>query len=269
MLVNQADWPMRRPVGLLVAAGAVTMTAGILIGRYAIPSSPSVGIQGQPPPRVDTRPTATAPNTARPTVIPATTPPGSGSTVPPTAHPAAGQIPGMPTHINEFGIPVGYPHTEAGAISACGNYVAAYVDRRNRNASQIKKIFDSISISEVADKLSNQIVSADSITAKNFGLTSINSPDMLLNIRPLGYSIKSSSSNQVTVSVWSVAGIGSYDNKASFAPQQSWGTDICTVTWQDDDWKLSNAGDGSNGPSLTERAAEGIERFIYIGRPAK
>ncbi len=259
---------MRRLVGLLVATGAVTVTAGILIGRYAIPSSHSVSIQGQPPPRIDSRPTSAASNTTSPTVVPGTSPTGSGTTAPPAAHPT-GQIPGMPTRINEFGIPVGYPHTEAGAISACGNYVAAYVDRRNRDASQLKKIFGSISTPEAVDKLTDQINSADSTTAKNLGLTSINSPDMLFNIRPLGYSVKSFDSNRITISVWSTAAVGSYSNKENTTPQQSWGTDICTVTWQDGDWKLSNAGDGPNGPSLTERAAEGIGRFIYIGRPAE
>ncbi|WP_250281560.1 hypothetical protein [Frankia sp. CiP1_Cm_nod2] len=266
MLVNQADWPMRRPVGLLVAAGAVTMTAGILIGRYAIPSSPSVGIQGQPPPRVDTRPTATAPNTAHPTVIPATTPPGSGSTVPPTAHPAAGQIPGMPTHINEFGIPVGYPHTEAGAISACGNYVAAYSATHNREPSRIRAILDSISETTAVNELANNIIEIDKKNAVIYNVTSINDPKIGFNHRILGFEVQQKAPDSITISIWSSASFGNYEDvDKKLLPQIHWGTDICTVRWLKDDWKIVDFSDGPGGPSITERAAEEYQRFIYVG----
>ncbi len=271
MLVNQTVWPTRRFVGILVATGAVIMTAGVLFGRYVVPASGSTGTRERPVPRagaqpsVGAHPTTGASGAATPVVVPR---PGESKATTPPAQ-AAGLLPGTPTRVNEFGIPVGYPHSEAGAISACGNYVNAYVDRRNRDASQIKKIFNAISFPEVADKLAERIISADSTTAKNFGLTSVNSPQMSFNIRPAGYSVQSASTNQAVVSVWSTAGVGIYSDGGKLAPQQSWGTDICTVIWQDGDWKLSDAGDGPNSPSITDRSAEAFERFIYVGRPAE
>ncbi len=153
-MVNQDGWATRRLAGLLAATGVVTMIAGVLLGRYAFPAPDATATQprgAEPVGRM--QPSASSTVVARPSE-------GSGTgTSPPQAPTQTGrQLPGMPTRINEFGIPVGYPHTEAGAISACGNYVAAYVDRRNRDTYQIKKVFNEISITGVAEKLSERII---------------------------------------------------------------------------------------------------------------
>ncbi len=266
MLVNQADWPMRRLVGLLVATGAVTVTAGILIGRYMIPSSDSTGIQGQPLPRVDTRPTSAVSNAVPPTVVPRTTPTGSETTAPPTQ--AARQIPGMPTRINEFGIPVGYPHTEAGAISACGNYISTIQEPRNRDKSRIDPIFRSIALPASVEPLTKKILDADSQTIRKFSIPSINDPKFGFTLRAVGYKTLSNKSDEVIVSVWSTSSVGLYgDSSSTLAPQEKWGTDICKVSWQDGDWKLADADDGADTPAITSREAEAIQRFIFAGRP--
>ncbi len=248
----------------------VALIVGLLLGRYLLPASKAPVARSPVEPVGSARPNAEASTAvvARPSDG-GTSQPGTNPPQTPAAAPAGRGLPGMPTRTNEFGIPVGYPHTEAGAISACGNYVAAYIDRHNRDASQIRKIFASIGIADATDKLSDKVISADATTVRNFGLTSINSPQMSFNIRPIGYSVQSSKKDQVVVSVWSTAGVGLYADSGKLVPQQSWGTDICTVAWSDADWKLSDAGDGPNGPSITEQAAEGFERFIYVGRPAQ
>ncbi len=266
MLVNQADWPVRRLVGLLVATGAVTVTAGILIGRYMIPSSYSAGIQGQPAPRIDTRPTSAASKAVPPTAVPRSTPTGSETTAPPTQ--AARQIPGMPTRVNEFGIPVGYPHTEAGAISACGNYVAAYSATYNREPSRIHAIFKSISETSIASKLADRIIEVDKNNSTSYGATSISDPKISFNSRILGFEVQQKTPDSATVSVWSSASFGAYDNTdTKLLPQVRWGTDVCTVHWFEDDWKIVDASDGPGGPSITERAAEGYQRFTYVRGP--
>lgn len=194
---------------------------------------------------------------------PAAAPTGGGS-APPVA--AAGRgIAGAPTRVNSLGIPVGYPHTQAGAISACGNYISSIQNLDSRNRSRLDAIFASIGTSKSATALTQKILSSDSQTAKNFGVPSINSPNFTFDLRVVGYKIQKSSRDDVTISVWSTAGVGVLNGSEDLAPQQIWGTDICTVTWSDQDWRLSNAGDGPNGPSITERAADDINRFAYAG----
>ncbi len=174
----------------------------------------------------------------------------------------------MPTRTNEFGIPVGYPHTEAGAISACGNYVAAYSFARNREPSRIHAVLTSISETTVVSKLANRIIEVDKKNSTSYGATSINDPKISFNSRILGFEVQQKTLDTVTVSIWSSASFGAYENTdVNLLPQARWGTDICAVTWFNNDWKITDANDGPGGPVITERAAEGYQRFTYVGGP--
>ncbi len=174
----------------------------------------------------------------------------------------------MPTRTNEFGIPVGYPHTEAGAISACGNYISAIQAPGNRNGTRIRPIFESIAIPTSIESLSKKVSDADLELTKKFDISSINDPKLGFLLRVVGYKTLSSKNDNVTVSVWSTSSVGVYgDSNPTLSPQEKWGTDICKVSWNGGDWKLSDANDGSDGPSITSREAEAIQLFTFIGRP--
>lgn len=95
----------------------------------------------------------------------------------------------------------------------------------------------------------------------------MNSPQLNFNIRTVGYQVLSYNDAVVKVSIWGTVGLGRYDGTDSQAPQQGWGTDICTVQWTGNDWQLEDDQDGLAGPAITERAAEGMSRFIYVGGP--
>ncbi len=244
------------------------MIAGVLLGRYAFPAPDATVTQprrAEPVGRVQPGAEASSTVVARPSEGG-----GTGTSPPqtPTLTQPGRQLPGMPTRINEFGIPVGYPHTEAGAISACGNYVAAYSFAYNREPSRIHAVLTSISEKKVVNKLADRIIEIDKVNTANYDSKSINDPRISFNSRILGFKIQQNTPDITTVSIWSSTSFGAYENtNVSLLPQVRWGTDVCVVHWFDNDWKIADANDGPSGPFITERAAEGYQRFTYVGGP--
>jgi hypothetical protein len=255
-LTNQA-WTPRRLVAALAVTGTFAMIGGVFVGYFVLPAPDSDTRTGG---NMNARPT---PNATVPTVVAAhpgtANPSGTGSEA----------FPGAPTRINEFGVPVGYPHTEAGAISACGNYVSAYSDIRNREPTRIRQVLGSFSLPEAATGVADFITKADQNIASRLGVPAVNDPNVNFNLRVLGFRVESFNEISSTISVWSVGGTGRYGApRQEVSPQQRWGTDSCTVRWLKNDWKLSGATDGPTGPLITERPGESIRRFAYIGGPA-
>jgi hypothetical protein len=248
--------------GTCIVTAAAAGSAGVVIGQHTSGGGSSGNDAGGPG--------ATSATTSQPspaatvvTVIPSATSVGADNTAAPT-----GSLPGAPSRVNQFGIPVGYPHTEPGAISACGNYVSAYMAAGNREPTRIRNVLNSISISGVADKVSKSIIDTDTQTEKNFGIQSINSPEAAFNLRVVGYHTQSFTPAKASVQIWANASVGVYGSSAELAPQESWGTDVCTVAWTGGDWKLADAGNGPDGPSPTDRASEQFQRFILQGAPS-
>jgi hypothetical protein len=175
-------------------------------------------------------------------------------------------VPGVPSRINELGIPVGYPHTEAGAISACANYSSAWGDVHNREPSRIKAVFNAIAVPESATRLANKIIENDKEIIKVYGQSSIEAPGLNFNTRSAGYATRSYNENSADITIWGIVGLGLYGSKdPKLAPRQGWGTDYCSLSWNAGDWKVTDASDGPSTPDINERAAEGFHRFILVG----
>ncbi|MBL7496767.1 hypothetical protein I6A84_23920 [Frankia sp. CNm7] len=255
------DWATRRLILVIAVTAIVMLPAGVGIG-WALASS---GSSASPTPQAQASQASTPPSPTQSTVAVVPSPSADGGDH--TAEPA-GSLPGAPSRVNEFGIPVGYPHTQAGAISACGNYVSAYMNSGNREPSRIRAVLNSISAADVAERLSKAIGDADAKTAQNFGIPSINSPQAAFNLRVVGYRVQDFASNKALIQIWATGSVGVYEGSPDLSPQENWGTDICTVTWNGEDWKLADAGNGPNGPVPTERASEQFQRFLLQGAPA-
>ncbi len=117
----------------------------------------------------------------------------------------------------------------------------------------------------MANKLAAKISAADKKNAEDYNVSTVTSPAVNFDIRVAGYQVKSHKVNAATVLVWSSASFGVYGSTDELAPQERWGTDECSVAWNNGDWRLSNSGDGPDGPDISERAADGYERFTYVG----
>ncbi|KJE22806.1 hypothetical protein FF36_02784 [Frankia torreyi] len=255
----------RRLIIIIVATGAVSVIGGVVIGRYVIPdkgASPDTASVA-PAPAPSTAP-ATSPAAISPT--PTLVPKPDSAEGKPLDSASGSQVPGLPARINEFGIPVGYPHTEAGAVSACANYDAITGTLRNREPSRIRKMYESIALPESSKRIADLIIKNDEDSAKAYDVPSIQSPNFSLIGRGTGYAVRSYNENEANVTIWGTIAFGIYGNpNPNLAPRQGWGTDFCQIVWNEGDWKLKDASDGPAQPDITERAAEGFKEFLLVG----
>ncbi|CAO5248056.1 hypothetical protein [Frankia sp. AgKG'84/4] len=260
------DTVASRLIMIIATASAVSVISGVLIGRYAIPNNstspdPTSVASSQSPGEPADKPTPSASATALvPTSVP---PPTTTSGGPATAE---GAVPGTPTRINQYGIPIGYPRTQAGAVSACANYDAINGKLQNREPTTIRRLYASVATPEASKRLSDLIIENDKKSAKTYGVPSIQAPNFGFIGRATGYSVQSYSDDKADVTIWGVLGFGIYNSAdANLSPKEGWATDTCRVIWSDGDWKLEDAGDGPANPAITERAAEGFKEFLLVG----
>jgi hypothetical protein len=117
----------------------------------------------------------------------------------------------------------------------------------------------------VAGTLADRIVQIDKQNVLDYKIRSINDPRVNFNTRIVGYKVQTKSADSVTVAVWGTTSFGLYDTTdTKLIPRERWGSDVCSVQWSSEDWKIVNAQDGPGGPSITEREAEGYQRFVYV-----
>jgi hypothetical protein len=251
----------RALIGAFAAATSGAFLVGLATDHYVIGGG---GHAAQENRGISATPAATSQPSPSATVL-TVVPPATSAGADHTAEPA-GSLPGAPSRVNEFGIPVGYPHTEAGAISACGNYVSAYSDVRNREPSRIAKIFDTIAVPQSAKKLTDQVIAADKKNSTDYGVSSALSPKVNFDIRVAGYTVQSYTPQAASITVWGISSFGVYDSTdVKTAPRAGWGTDACKVQWYSGDWRIQDAGDGGFGPDITERGSESFTHFLYVG----
>ncbi|TCJ35416.1 hypothetical protein [Parafrankia sp. BMG5.11] len=257
--MSLAEWAIRRLIIVIVATATVSAIGAGALGFFMGRNSSDDG----PKASADPEPVSDVPTEAPPTGTPAVVVPPSSEA---TAAPAAGDSPiGAPTRVNQFGVPVGYPHTEAGAISACGNYIAATSMARNREHTRSHDLILSISDEETAKRLSDLLSGIDAETAKNFGVPSVISPQFTLNHRVIGYRVSNFNGGESKVEVLSAIAAGVSGESPNLQPAMHWGTDICTINWDGSDWKLRDVSGGVEGHAMTERSSEAFERFALSG----
>ncbi|MCL9760738.1 hypothetical protein [Frankia sp. AiPa1] len=252
----------RRLIIIIVATGTAGVLVGVVVGRYAVPNNPkSPDTASVAPSAVSTASPAVTTPTA--TLVPNPQPSASSSA---QTSDGGSQIAGVPTRTNEFGIPVGYPRDQAGAISACANYDRAWGVPANRVPSRIHDMFRSISLPSDADRIANTILEVDKKNAEYLKVNSLQSPSVNWIGRVIGYSVTSYNENTANIRLWGIVGFGVYDSSnPELAPREGWGTDDCQVVWNSGDWKLTDAKDGPWTPAITERTAESFRDFILVG----
>lgn len=256
-----AEIVARRLIIIVVTASALSALAGVVIGRYGLPYNPKSPDTAS----VQPSPASTAPGVTSPTAALVPSPqPSAGKPEQPAD--GASQIPGLPTRTNEFDIPVGYPRSEAGAVSACANYDRAYGIPANRTPTRVHDMFRSISTPSDGERLASTVLEIDKRNAEYLKVNSLQSPAVNWVGRVTGYSVTSYNENTANIRLWGIVGFGIYNSSdPNLAPREGWGTDDCQVVWDSGDWKLKDAKDGPWTPAITERTAESFRDFILVG----
>lgn len=153
------------------------------------------------------------------------------------------------TQPTQDGVPVGYPHTQNGAVAAAVNDEMArstasyFTDSAARNAV--------LSVIMAPQSLSSEENSEGQATASvlgNLGLSQGQSSSLMVRSAPMGTKVDAYATNVTTVEVWMAGVVGVTDNSSSLTPTASWDTYTYTLTWINGDWKAESIS-AANGPT--------------------
>jgi len=139
------------------------------------------------------------------------------------------------------GVPIGYPHTARGAESAAANYVVAYSSSAMINPTERHKLIDAIADPVIASDLQTQLDTAYTQVDNSLGLSADGVPPsgqtFVQRSAPVGVTLVKSSSNDATVSVWTVTLSGLAGQGSTHPVVENWSTITVTLRWTGGDWK--------------------------------
>lgn len=139
------------------------------------------------------------------------------------------------------GVPIGYPHTARGAESAAANYVVAYASSAMVNPTERHKLIDAIADPAIASDLQTQLDTAYTQVDNSLGLSADGVPPsgqtFVQRSAPVGVTLVKSSSNDATVSVWTVTLSGLAGQGSTHPVVENWSTITVTLRWTGGDWK--------------------------------
>jgi len=236
----------RRPV--LIGAALAVLLAGSLLGAYGAGGGNDAG------------------RAVRPAgVVPPSTPPREVS---------AARTEGLQL---VAGVPVGYSHTEAGAISAATNYAIAYGGPAMFVPAQRRAIVDATTDPAVWATQQAQQAALYSATADKFGLDQQGRPtapgvEFVARELPVGARLvayTADAADTAVVAVWEDGLVGLAGAGTTRPVQEGWGTTTVTLRWAAGDWKWT-AGSFTPGPtpitgvqtpSDPQSIADAVEQF--------
>jgi len=185
---------------------------------------------------------------------------GSGSAAPPAGIVLpAGVVPGGPAATRPgslqlvAGVPVGYAHTDAGAVSAATNYAIAYGGPAMFVPAQRRAIVDATTDPAVRAAQQAQQSALYSATADKFGLDQQGRPtapgvEFVARELPVGARLVAYAPNTAVVAVWEDGLVGLAGTGTTRPVQEGWGTTTVTLRWAARDWKWT-AGSFTPGPT--------------------
>lgn len=156
---------------------------------------------------------------------------------------------GAPAPSTEDGVPVGYAHTQGGAISAAVNFEMA---RSTSSYFTDTAVRDQVlSVIMAPQSLASEVAADGQATAGmlgNLGLSQGQTSSLMVRSAPMGTKVDSYASGLATVEVWMAGVVGVTDRSSSLTPTASWDTYTYTLAWVNGDWKAVSIS-AANGPT--------------------
>lgn len=138
-------------------------------------------------------------------------------------------------------IPVGYPHSAAGAEAAAANYVVAFNSADMVSRSVRDRLVNAIADPAIAATLQGQFDAAYAQIETTYGLSSTGAAPagqtFVERAAPVGVSLVSDNGASATVSVWVVTLAGLAGTGSQHAVSEDWATVTVTLSWTRGDWK--------------------------------
>jgi hypothetical protein len=169
---------------------------------------------------------------------------------------------GVPTGTADK-VPVGYPHTSAGAQSAASNYVVAFYTPTMVYSSSRARLINAIADPAIASTLESQLDAAYQQANVGNGLsangTAPTGTTFVERCAPIGSSLVSEHGDTATVSVWAVTVSGLSGTGSTHPVTEAWSTVTVTLHWTQGDWKWVSftAADGPVPTSGQQVASSG------------
>jgi hypothetical protein len=216
-----------------VLLALVLFLGGLLVGRAT-----TRGTVASPTPATSAA-TATTEQTA-----PATSPPAQAERA---ERAAAGQV--GPRDIKS-GVPVGYQHSQQGAVAAAANYASVLsspliLDRARRRAA-----IEALAAPEALARQQRAWDQAAALLSKGLGVGDGGARDgtVLLRAVPVGWRLEKYSGDRATVAIWVTSVGGTFTGSPNDVPvREAWGTTTVELRWVDGDWKQLKA-TNTDGP---------------------
>ena len=147
------------------------------------------------------------------------------------------------------GVPVGYAHTQGGAISAAVNFEMA---RSTSSYFTDTAVRDQVLSAIMAPQsLASEVAADGQATASvlsNLGLSQGQTGSLMVRSAPMGTKVDSYADSLATVEVWMAGVVGVTDHSSGLTPTASWDTYTYTLTWVNGDWKAVSIS-AANGPT--------------------
>jgi hypothetical protein len=229
--------PEQRRVG---AGGMPSMLSMVLLAVVLFLGGLLVG-------RATTRGAATDSPAAAPATTAATAPSDQAQAAPPAtaattpqaqAGEAAADRVGPRQVVNE--VPVGYQHSEAGAVAAAANYAKVLSSELILDKASRRKAIDTLSAPEARARQQRAFDRAVASLAKGLGVKDGGAADgtVLLRAVPVGWRLEAYTGDRATVAIWVTSVAGSLGGSPGGVPvQEGWGTTTVELRWVAGDWK--------------------------------
>jgi hypothetical protein len=213
----------------MVLLAVVLFLGGLLVGRATTRATGA----GAP---------AAAPATAAVTPAPggAATPAGTAATTPQAqAGEAAATGRVGPQRVVDD-VPVGYQHSEQGAVAAAANYAKVLSSELILDKSSRRAAIAALAAPETLARQQRAFDQAVASLTKGLGVGAAGATDgtVLLRAVPVGWRLEEYTGNRATVAIWVTSVLGSLNGPTGGVPvQEGWGTTTVQLRWVGGDWK--------------------------------
>src|SRR5262245_3294184 len=170
-------------------------------------------------------------------------------------------------------VPVGYPHSNAGAEAAAANYLAAYGSEAMFSPTARAEIVNAMVARADQKEITGALNESFGLAGQAYGLDPAGLPakglDLVARTVPVGVTVKSYSPSEAVVDVWAVSIIGLAGETSTRPISEAWNTATVTLRWADGDWKWASMSQrdgptpvsGLQPPSSAGQLAEALLRF--------
>ena len=200
----------------MVLLAVVLFLGGLLVGRATTPT-----VAGAPP------------------AAPATTAATPAAAAPPQAQAGEAATSRVGPSQVVHGVPVGYQHSEQGAVAAAANYAKVLASELILDKASRRKAIDTLAAPETRAGQQRAFDRAVPSLAKGLGVTDGSADGtVLLRAVPVGWRLESYTGDRATVAIWVTSVLGSLGGPPGGVPvQEGWGTTTVQLRWVGGDWK--------------------------------